>query len=146
MKSILYDNDSWAVYHYLEINKLVNDIEILDTVTEFRFRPFRGNKTSYLLANVKRQFPQVHTLVIENNVPLIELRNSMFPNVRTVRSQGNKLFTDNVPCLICQGTLRNVFCLGADGVLDGSSVQTIADYALEGCHSTRIKNLTAPHR
>lgn len=141
-QSILYD--SGAVYHYLEINKLVNDIEIPDTVTEFRFRPFRGNKTSYLLANVKRQFPQVHTLVIENNVPLIELRNSMFPNVRTVRSQGNKLFTDNVPCLICQGTLKNVFCLDTDGVLDGSSVTAVADYALEGCHSTRIKNLNQP--
>lgn len=137
--------DDGVVCRYQKINNLVNDIEIPDTVTEFRLRHLPGDgKTSYLLTKVTRQFPQVHTLVIENNVSLIELRNSMFPNVRTVRSQGNKLFTDNVPCLICQGTLKNVFCLGADGVLDGSSVQTIADYALEGCHSTRIKNLNQP--
>lgn len=134
-----------VTYHYHRINNLVTDIEIPDTVTEFWFRHFSGNKTGYLLTNVPRQFPQVHTLVIEDNVSLIELRNSMFPNVRIVRSHGNKFFTDNVPCLICQGILKNVFCLGADAVLDGSSVQTIADYALEGCRSTQLTNLNHPN-
>lgn len=182
-----------VTYHYRRVNNLVTDIEIPDTVTEFWFRCFSGNTIGYLLRNVPRQFPQVHTLVIEDNVSLIELRNSMFPNVRIVRSHGNKFFTDNVPCLICQGILQNVFCLGADdsvitprlgaevvtrlkmnlrspspsleeadkrsrqaecnvagrspvdGVLDGSSVQTIADYALEGCRSTQLTNLNQPN-
>ena len=61
-----FTNDDGVVYRYQKINNLVNDIEIPDTVTEFRFRSFPGrDKTSYLLANVKRQFPQVHTLVID---------------------------------------------------------------------------------
>ena len=57
--------DDGVAYHYLKINNLVNDIEIPDTVTEFRFRHFQGRNTSYLLTDVKRQFPQVHTLVID---------------------------------------------------------------------------------
>ena len=141
-----FTSDDGVVYYYQGINKLVNDIEIPDTVTEFRFRHFpRRDKTSYLLANVKRQFPQVHTLIIEDKVSLIELRNSMFPNVRIVHSPDNKFFTDNVPCLICQGILQNVFCLGTDGVLDGSSIKMIADYALEGCRSTQLTNFTQPN-
>ena len=141
-----FTSDDGVVYRYQKIDNLVNDIEIPDTVTEFRFRSFPGrDKTGYLLADVKRQFPQVHTLVIENNVSSIQLRNSMFPNVRIVHSPDNKFFTDNVPCLICQGILQNVFCLGTDGVLDGSSIKMIADYALEGCHSTQITNLDQPN-
>ena len=141
-----FTNDDGVVYRYQKTNNLVNDIEIPDTVTEFRFRSFPGrDKTSYLLADVKRQFPQVQSLVIENNVSSIQLRNSMFPNVRIVHSPDNKFFTDNVPCLICQGILQNVFCLGADGTLDGFFIRTIADYALEGCRSTQITNLDQPN-
>ena len=133
-----------VVYYYQD--NLVNDIEIPDTVTEFRFRHLPGDgKTNYLLTDVKRQFPQVHTLVIEHDVSLIALRNSMFPNVRMVHSPDNKFFADNVPCLICQGVLQNVFCLGADGTLDGSSIKIIADYALEGCRSTQVTNLDQPN-
>ena len=141
-----FTNDDGVVYRYQKTDNLVNDIEIPDTVTEFRFRSFPGrDKTSYLLADVKRQFPQVQSLVIENNVSSIQLRNSMFPNVRIVHSPDNKFFTDNVPCLICQGILQNVFCLGADGTLDGFFIRMIADYALEGCHSTQITNLDQPN-
>ena len=159
-----FTNDDGVVYRYQKTDNLVNDIEIPDTVTEFRFRSFPGrDKTSYLLANIKRQFPQVQSLVIENNVSSIELRNSMFPNVRIVHSPDNKFFTDNVPCLICQGILQNVFCLGADdsvnlrspspdagrspvdGTLDGFFIRMIADYALEGCRSTQITNLDQPN-
>ena len=141
-----FTNDDGVVYRYQKTDNLVNDIEIPDTVTEFRFRSFPGrDKTSYLLADVKRQFPQVQSLVIENNVSSIELRNSMFPNVRIVHSPDNKFFTDNVPCLICQGILQNVFCLGADGTLDGFFIRMIADYALEGCRSTQITNLDQPN-
>ena len=141
-----FTSDDGVVYYYQGINKLVNDIEIPDTVTEFRFRHFPGrNKTSYLLANIKRQFPQVHTLIIEDKVSLIELRNSMFPNVRIVHAPNNKSFADNVPCLIHNGILKNVFCLGTDGVLDGSAIRAIANYALEGCRSTQLTNFTQPN-
>ena len=137
--------DDGVIYRYQKINNLVNDIEIPDTVTEFRFRHFQGRKTSYLLTNVKRQFPQVHTLIIENNVSSIALRNSMFPNVRVVHSPYNQLFADNVPCLIRQGILKNVFYLGTDETLDGSSIKTIENYALEGCRSTQVTNLNQPN-
>ena len=144
-KQRFYSEDG-VLYYYRKSGNLVCDIEVPDTVTEFRFRHFPGqDKTSYFLRHVQQQFPQVHTLVVENNVSLIDMQNSLFPNARIVHSQGNKFFADNVPCLIYHGILNNVFCLGADETLDGSSIKTIGDYALEGCRSTQVKNLNQPN-
>lgn len=102
----------------------------------------------YLLRGVKKQFPDVTTIVIEDKTYEITIDNMMFPNVKKVEAQNapNRagcFLSGN--CLIKQSyainktkVLLNTFCKAPDEIIDLSGVSEIAPYAFEGCRSDNI--------
>ena len=125
------------------------DIDIDDNVTTLTFARMRDasikNRAyppSYFLRNVKKQFPNVREIVIEQGVTDIDISNMMFPNVRKVYSysylfaSGGMLMTTSYN----QNKLKNTFCRNPDETVDLLGVTTIDGFAFEGCKSTDIVN------
>lgn len=111
-----------------------NDIYVpagLDTV---RFPEGR-----YYLHEAHRQFPDVKKLVIEKDVNLLEIPNSMFPNVREVESSSSRYRSG--PCLVHQnGTLYNTFCRRPGEEVNLKGVKSVVSFAFNGCMSENITN------
>lgn len=103
------------------------------------------NRNYYLdIRDVKKQFPNVKKLVIGNEWNSIRLSNMMFPNVREVESNSNKF--ESGPMLIYyrryndRYELLNTFCRDKDDVLDLAKIDTVCEFALEGCTCNNIIN------
>lgn len=115
------------------------DIDIKDGVDTVVFDG--GNsKVNINLRNVNKQFPDVKTIVINEDVIEINISNFMFPNVRKVTS--NSEYFHNGRYLVknaCfSNVLKNVFCI-KPGEAAGEVITTadvIEDYAFEGCMET----------
>ena len=87
------------------------------------------------LRNVFKQFPDVEELVIQEDIIDIDISNFMFPNVRNVCS--NNPYFLNCQYLVWASILKNVFCLKPyEQVQPLPSINTIANYAFEGCQLT----------
>ena len=123
----------------------IKDIDIekgVDTVV-FKAPP----STRYVdikLSKVKKQFPDVTTLIIENKIQHIEMSNFLFPNIKNVISKnemfenGNLLLERNYGKDGCN--LLNAFCKGPEELIDLSKVIRVCNYAFEGCRSKNIVN------
>lgn len=109
----------------------------------------KGGKTyrniSYCLRDVKKQFPNIKTIIIEKYISDIDISNLMFPNVSNVISK-NEYFS-SAPMLIRKyggnipsQHLQNTFCSSKDAVIDLAGIDKIDDFAFEGCLSTNIIN------
>ena len=107
-------------------------------------RMINRNMPTYSLRDVKKQFPNIKTIAIEQGVSKIDISNMMFPNVKLV-SSGNPYFVDGKNMLISRAysgmlQLRNAFCKKEGETIDLECVSMIADFAFEGCMSRNIIN------
>lgn len=110
-------------------------------------RMINRNMPMYSLRDVKKQFPNIKTIAIENGVSKIDISNMMFPNVELV-SSNNPYFVDGKNLLIGRAysgmlQLRNTFCKKEGEAIDLECVSLIADFAFEGCMSRNIINPNA---
>lgn len=96
------------------------------------------------LLKVIKQFPDVTTLIIEENIKSIEISNFLFPNVKNVISK-NSIFKNGDMLLVSYYGksgyyLLNTFCKKTGELIDLAGVIKISDYAFEGCRSKNIIN------
>lgn len=96
------------------------------------------------LLKVIKQFPDVTTLIIEENIQSIEISNFLFPNVKNVISK-NSIFKNGDMLLVSYYgksgyNLLNTFCKKTGELIDLAGVIKISDYAFEGCRSKNIIN------
>lgn len=95
------------------------------------------------LRNIFKQFPDVEELVIKEDIADIDISNFMFPSVRNVDSENPYFF--NCQYLIwsigLNSVLKNTFCIKYDEQVQPlPDIDTIADYAFEGCQLTSFFN------
>mgnify|MGYP000009614306 FL=1 len=140
-----------VTFYIAERGKCV-DIDIDDDVTALTFARMRDASISnlqygvfapsYFLRDVKKQFPNIKEIVIEQGVDDIDISNMMFPNVRRVSSRSYSYATGSM--LIKTGyneaRLENTFCRNQDEVVDLHDVILIDSFAFEGCKSVDIVN------
>lgn len=110
-------------------------------------RMINRNMPTYVLRDVKKQFPNIKTIVVENGVSKINIGNMMFPNVELVISN-NQRFIDGKNNLIERAysgsaMLLNTFCKKEGDVIDLDGVSVITNFAFEGCMSKNIINADA---
>ena len=102
--------------------------------------------TYYILRDVKKSFPNIETIIINDGVGMIDISNFMFPNVKQVISKSCYFATSPYLCLISHSNndtkikLQNVFCRQADEVIDLDGITEISDNAFAGCFSTTFIN------
>lgn len=129
------------------------DIDIDDDVTALTFARMRRDVSisnlqygiftpSYFLRDVKKQFPNIKEIVIEQGVDDIDISNMMFPNVRRVLSYSYSYMTGSmlVKTGYSEAKLKNTFCRNQDEVIDLHDVILIDSFAFEGCKSVDIVN------
>ena len=95
------------------------------------------------LRNIFKQFPDVEELVIKEDIADIDISNFMFPNVRNVDSESLYFFSCQylVWSIGLNNVMKNTFCLKPDEQVQPlSGINTIADYAFEGCQLTAFFN------
>lgn len=147
-----------GVTFYSNEYSVCKDIDVSPDVTTLHFKPFvnaelkggylsnRGN-TLYDLYDVKKQFPNVKTLVIDvidRYSSGLHINNMMFPNVKNVISHSPS-FRDGTDMLIKyeynhSQVLLNAFCKQEDETIDMEGISSVEDYAFEGCKSTHFIN------
>lgn len=97
----------------------------------------------YRLKGIEQTFPDVKTLIIEDDIGAIHIDNRMFPNVNHIISN-NKRYINNVPMLIAQsdepGYLMNAFCIKRGETVDLRNVKYICNGAFSGCHISKVIN------
>ena len=97
----------------------------------------------YRLKDINQTFPDVRTLIIEDDVGAIHIDNRMFPNVRHIISN-NKLYANDVPMLITQknepGYVRNVFCIKQEETVDLCNAEYICNGAFSECCVSKVIN------
>lgn len=95
------------------------------------------------LRNIFKQFPDVEELVIQEDIMDIDISNFMFPNVRNVDSENPYFFNCQylVRSIGLNTVLMNAFCIKPDEQVQPlPDINTIADYAFEGCQLTAFFN------
>lgn len=132
-------NPCQDVFLYFDDSSLKNcvDIDIKDGVDTVVFDG--GNsQISINLRNVNKQFPDVKTIVINEDVIEINISNFMFPNVRNVVSHSQYFYSGRylISSVYFSDVLRNVFCIRPGEDIEGITADTIEDYAFEGCMET----------
>lgn len=123
----------------------ITGIAVPESVTVLTFGSSEPNAKPelYRLQDVKKTFPQVTELHICKNVPLLEITNQMFPNVRKVVSDSPAYISGTMLVehrFSKSYALRNSFCLADGEEIDLSGIQRIEQHAFCGCQSTNIKN------
>lgn len=113
-------------YYYVPCTAIV-DIEVEPGVEKIVF----SGAEKVLLSDVMKQFPDVRTIELSDTIRGVDISNFMFPNVEEVISKSE--FFQSGPCLIESGILRNAFCKKAGTDLDLKDINSVSDYALEGC-------------
>lgn len=132
-------NPCQDVFLYFDDSSLKNcvDIDIKEGVDTVVFDG--GNsQISINLRNVNKQFPDVKTIVINEDVIEINISNFMFPNVRNVVSHSQYFYSGRylISSVYFSDVLRNVFCIRPGEDIEGITADTIEDYAFEGCMET----------
>ena len=116
-----YDNDG-----------VVRDMSILDGVEEVELY------MDVAMEDTRKCFPDVKKLIVGSGVSMIDIPNSLFPNVRSVESM-SKCFQSG-PYLVRKFDLKNAFYRDENDVIDLNNVYAISAYAFNGCKSLKIKN------
>lgn len=133
MNTIIEKQDG-VTYYFKEGTCYNIDIEPWVTSVTFIEQPSSlYNKTWYELREILKQYPNVTTIVINQDIANINISNFMFPNVRNVISKSYRFKSGKY--LIRNKTLYNSFCLSKEEILDINEFDDIYDYALEGCRS-----------
>ena len=132
-------NSHQNVFLYFDGPDLKNcvNIDVKDGVDTVVFDG--GNsQISINLRNVNKQFPDVKTIVINEDVIEINISNFMFPNVRNVVSHSQYFYSGRylISSAYFSDVLKNVFCIKPGEDTEEIAVDTIEDYAFEGCMET----------
>ena len=122
-----YDNDG-----------VVRDMSILDGVEEVELY------MDVAMEDTRKCFPDVKKLIVGSGVSMIDIPNSLFPNVRSVESMSTCF--QSGPYLVREFDLKNTFYRDENDVIDLKNVYTISAYAFNGCKSLKIKNTDALSR
>lgn len=98
---------------------------------------------SYDFKSCGRTFPNVKKLVIGMLTQSVSIKNSLFPNVREVKSNTSSFKSGDM--LVKQtedsgDVLLNTFCKKKDEKIDLKGIMIISDWAFDGCMSVNILN------
>lgn len=143
-KVTLCFEESHNKYSYVLV---CTDIDIDDDVQTLTLisnsHEIEADYASYNFRSVKKQFPNVETLVITESVIDVYVSNMMFPNLKQVVSKNGTYLSG---CMLARKSnnerviLQNAFCHSKDYVIDMAGITEIEDYAFEGCQSENIIN------
>ena len=138
-----------GVYLYFADSKMTDIIDI-DVEPGIRSIVLSGPNTNrnrlsrkVKLRNIFKQFPDVEELVIQEDIIDIDISNFIFPNVRNVDSKNPCFFSCQylVWSIGLNNVLKNVFCIKPDEPVQSlSDINTIEDYAFEGCQLSSFFN------
>lgn len=140
-KEQLDDEDVVQVL-YLDDDFICVDIDIRNGIEKFVFLDIANG---YSLMHIDKTFPDVKELEVRPDVNDINIRNKLFPNIQKVVSK-SIFFTNNTNLLIYSdcgydSILQNTFHKKSDEPIDMRYIDTIGNYAFEGCESTNLVNL-----
>lgn len=122
------------------------DIIVDEGTEELRLAGIEGavNKiVSYDFKSCGRTFPNVKKLVIGMLTQSVSIKNSLFPNVREVKSNTSSFKSGDM--LVKQtedsgDVLLNTFCKKKDEKIDLKGIMIISDWAFDGCMSVNVLN------
>ena len=96
----------------------------------------------------RKSFPDVKQLIINDNVSIINIPNTLFPNVKRIESSSeyfengeNLIYKKNIKFGGEYRVLYNTFCKQEGEVIDLAGVELLQDNAFYKCNSTNIINL-----
>lgn len=96
----------------------------------------------------RKSFPDVKQLIINDNVSIINIPNTLFPNVKRIESSSeyfengkNLIYKEKIKFGGEYRVLYNTFCKQEGEVIDLAGVSRLQDNAFYKCNSTNIINL-----
>lgn len=98
---------------------------------------------SYDFKSCGRTFPNVKKLVIGMLTQSVSIKNSLFPNVREVKSNTSSFKSSDMLVKQTEGSgdvLLNTFCKKKDEKIDLKGIMIISDWAFDGCMSVNVLN------
>lgn len=98
---------------------------------------------SYDFKSCGRTFPNVKKLVIGMLTQSVSIKNSLFPNVREVKSNTSSFKSGDMLVKQTEGSgdvLLNTFCKKKDEKIDLKGIMIISDWAFDGCMSVNVLN------
>ena len=98
---------------------------------------------SYDFKSCGRTFPNVKKLVISMLTQSVSIKNSLFPNVREVKSNTSSFKSGDMLVKQTEGSgdvLLNTFCKKKDEKIDLKGIMIISDWAFDGCMSVNVLN------
>lgn len=134
-KKIVLQNGVVFTYDSDDGSDIVHDINIPDGVEEVELC------MDVAMEDTQKCFPDVKKLIVRKGVSMIDIPNSLFPNVRSVESMSTCF--QSGPYLVRKFDLKNTFYRDENDVIDLKNVYTISAYAFNGCKSLKIKNTDA---
>lgn len=138
-----------GVYLYFADSKMTDiiDIDVEPGIRSIVLSGPNANRNrlsrNVKLRNIFKQFPDVEELVIQEDIMDIDISNFMFPNVRNVDSENPYFFSCQylIWSVGLNNVLKNTFCIKPDEQVQPlPDINTIADYAFEGCQLTSFFN------
>lgn len=113
---------------------VVIDMDVADGIEEVTI------SYDIFMAESEKSFPDVKKLIIEDEVFLITIPNTLFPNVRFVLSKSHEF--NSGPYLIKNNygflALTNTFCRKNGELIDLRGINSIEDYAFKDCESVNV--------
>ena len=130
-KQIEYDS---VTYTYHEGADSAFDIDVepeAETVIIMFNLDMRGSKKS---------FPNVKNLIIADSVSDIDMPNTLFPNVKDVKSNSKVFASGKYLMTYSYGSkeLKNVFCPDESDYIDLEDIYHIREYAFAGCECINV--------
>lgn len=98
---------------------------------------------SYDFKSCGRTFPNVKKLVIGMLTQSVSIKNSLFPNMREVKSNTSSFKSGDMLVKQTEGSgdvLLNTFCKKKDEKIDLKGIMIISDWAFDGCMSVNVLN------
>lgn len=98
---------------------------------------------SYNFKSCSRTFPNVKKLVIGMLTKSVSIKNSLFPNVKEVKSNTPSFKSGDMLVRQTEGSgdvLLNTFCKKKDEKIDLKGIMIISDWAFDGCMSVNVLN------
>ena len=117
-------------YQFSWSQNIINiiNIDVYGDVEEITFHSLDNTGTCNVnLKDSKKVFPNIQTLIFNNNISKIEIPNAMFPNVKNVIAEESNIFC-------------NVFYTDENTVIDLAKYQYIGDNAFKGCKTLNVIN------
>lgn len=134
-KKIVLQNGVVFTYDSDDDSDIVHDLNIPDGVEEVELC------MDVAMEDTQKCFPDVKKLIVGKGVSMIDIPNSLFPNVRSVESMSTCF--QSGPYLVRKFNLTNTFYRDENDVIDLNNVYTISAYAFNGCKSLKVKSTNA---